>query len=138
MTEEKNVKEVKIEEELGKTVEDIKNSLSEVKSVAIAEVWKILQLLIGKLVRIIEKTAVDWSGAEKKALAMSLLEGVYDKLFSVIDIPMVPSIIEGYLHSYVKKILMILVSSTIDATVTTFRDIGVFVDKYKYQGTQKI
>lgn len=127
-----------IQKELQSTVDGIKSELESVKRVAISEAWKVLQLIVGKLVRIIETTAVSWSGPEKKELAMSIIEDTYDKLFSVIDIPMIPALLESYLHSYVKKILLILVGATIDATVTTFRDIGIFVDNYNYQATKKI
>lgn len=127
-----------VQKELQSTVDGIKSELESVKRVAISEAWKVLQLIVGKLVRIIETTAVSWSGPEKKELAMSIIEDTYDKLFSVIDIPMIPALLESYLHSYVKKILLILVGATIDATVTTFRDIGIFVDNYNYQATKKI
>lgn len=128
----------KIQEEINKTIDSLCESIKEVKKVAIAEAWKILQLIVARLVRIIEEVAVSWSGKEKKELAMSIIENAYDKLFTVIDIPMVPSLVEGYLHSYVKKIILILVSATIDSTVTTFREIGIFVDQYKYQGSNII
>lgn len=130
--------EEKVQAELNQTLNQLEQSLKEVKSVAIAEAWKILQLLVAKVVKAIEDVAVNWSGPEKKELAMALISSTYDKLFLVIDIPMIPAILEGYLHTYIKKILLILVSSTIDATVTTFREIGFFVSQNKYQGIYKV
>lgn len=124
-----------IEKEIDITINDLKSQISSVKKLAISEAWKMLQLIVSRLVRIIESTAVSWSGPEKKELAMSIVEQAYDKLFLVIDIPMIPSLLESYLHKYIKKILLLMVSSTIDATVTTFREIGLFVENYKYQGT---
>ena len=39
------------------------------------------------------------------------------------------SALESLIHDYIKKILMILVDSAIDALVATFKDVGVFNDK---------
>jgi len=130
--------EEKVQLELSLTLNQLEQNLKEVKSIAIGEAWKILQLLISKIVRCLENVAINWSGAEKKELAMSLISSIYDKLFLLIDIPMVPSFIEAYLHSYVKKILLLLVSSTIDATVTTFKEIGLFVSHNQYKGTNQV
>lgn len=130
--------EEKVQVELNQTIDQLEQSLKEVKKVAIAEAWKILQLLVAKTVKAIEDSAINWSGPEKKELAMSLISSIYDKLFLVIDIPMIPAIVEGYLHNYIKKILLILVSSTIDATVATFREIGFFVSNNQYKGINKV
>jgi hypothetical protein len=130
--------EEKVQLELDQTINSLQKSLSEVKSIAIAEAWKILQLLVAKIVKAIEDAAINWSGSDKKELAMSLISSIYDKLFLVIDIPMIPAFIEGYLHLYVKRILLSLVSSTIDATVTTFKEIGFFVSKNQYRGINKV
>ena len=107
-------------------------SLGTVKSVAIAEAWKILQLAIAATVQIIEAVGADLSSPDKKTLAMDLLSSFYDKVFLVVDIPVVPNILEPIIHRYVKSFLMILVSSSIDATVTTFRNTGVFFNKKLY------
>jgi hypothetical protein len=50
-------------------------------------------------------------------------------VFLVVDIPLVPSLVEPIIHSYIKKILMIMVSASIDATVTIFRETGIFLKK---------
>lgn len=130
--------EEKVQLELDQTINSLQKSLSEAKSIAVAEAWKILQLLVAKIVKTIEDAAINWSGSDKKELAMSLISSIYDKLFLVIDIPMIPAFIEGYLHLYVKRILLSLVSSTIDATVTTFKEIGFFVSKNQYRGINKV
>lgn len=119
----------KIKPELQETIDQIKNTLSDAKKVALSEAWKILQILVAKVITAIETAAVDWSGKEKKKLAMDFLNEAYDTLFSAIDIPGVPAFLENYLHKYIKSVLMILMSSAIDAMVATFRDIGVFVAK---------
>lgn len=119
----------KIQPEIQRTVNQIKDTLQDIKKVALSEAWKILQVLVAKIITSIEYAANDWSGPEKKQLAMDLLSDAYDKLFSVIDIPGIPSFLEGYLHKYVKSLLMILLSSAIDAMVATFRDIGIFISK---------
>lgn len=126
----------KIQPELQETIDQIKTTLSDAKKVALAEAWKILQVLVAKVITSIETAAVDWSGKEKKQLAMSFLSDAYDALFSAIDIPGIPAFLENYLHKYIKSVLMILMSSAIDAMVATFRDIGVFVAKKKNESIE--
>ena len=41
--------------------------------------------------------------------------------------------VESFFHTYVKKIIMILVDSSIDAMVTTFRELGIFVKSKEKQ-----
>lgn len=121
------VKEV-VSLEVEKLVNQAKTSLNEVKVVALAQAWKILQLAVAATIQIIENTATDLAGKDKKAIAMELLNKFYDSVFIVVDIPFVPNLVEPIIHRYVKAFLMILVSSTIDAMVTTFRNTGIFVD----------
>ena len=118
---------VKIEVE--KLTVQAKLSLNEVKTVALAQAWKILQLAVASTIQVIENTALDLAGKDKKTIAMELLSGFYDKVFVIVDVPFVPNIVEPIIHKYIKAFLMILVSSTIDAMVTTFRNTGVFVDR---------
>lgn len=114
--------------EVEKLINQAKQSLNEVKVVAVAQAWKILQLAVASIVQVIENTAADLAGKDKKAIAMELLSKFYDSVFVVVDIPFVPNLVEPIIHKYIKSFLMILVSSTIDAMVTTFRQTGVFVD----------
>ena len=122
-----SIKEI-ISIEVDKLIDQAKVSLNEVKIVAIAQAWKILQLAVASTIQIIENTATDLTGKDKKAIAMELLSKFYDSVFVIVDIPFVPNLIEPIIHKYVKTFLMILVSATIDAMVTTFRNTGVFVD----------
>jgi len=124
----KNLIKLEIEKLVVKTQE----SLGTVKSVAIAEAWKILQLAIAATVQIIETIGTELSSPDKKTLAMDLLSSFYDKVFLVVDIPVVPNLLEPIIHRYVKAFIMILVGSTIDAMVTTFRNTGVFFNKKIY------
>jgi hypothetical protein len=94
-----------------------------------AEAWKVLQLATASIIQIIEAIGNDLSGPDKKALAMDLLNKFYDNVFVVIDIPVVPNILEPVIHKYVKAFLMVLVGASIDALVTTFRNTGVFLKK---------
>ena len=103
--------------------------MGEVKKFALDEAWKLLQLATATVVQIIESIGEDLSSPEKKALALELLNGFYDKFFLVVDIPFVPSFVESIIHKYVKNILMIMVSASIDATVTIFRNTGVFIKR---------
>lgn len=112
--------------EVEKLIDQTKIALNEVKVVAIAQAWKILQLAVASIIQIIEDIGTNLSGPDKKAIAMDLLSRFYDSVFVVVDIPFVPNLVEPIIHKYVKSFLMILVSSTIDAMVTTFRNTGVF------------
>jgi len=88
-----------------------------------------LQLAIASVIQVIEAIGTDLSSPEKKALAMDLLSKFYDSVFVVVDVPFVPNLLEPIIHRYVKSFLMVLVSSSIDALVTTFRNTGVFLKK---------
>jgi hypothetical protein len=94
--------------------------------VAVAQAWKILQLAVAEIIQTIEHTEPSLAGKDKKAIAMELLSGFYDKVFIIVDIPFVPNVMEPIIHRHVKSFLMILVSSTVDAMVTTFRQVGIF------------
>lgn len=112
--------------ELDKFVIETKLSLQELKKTAISQAWKILQLAVVTTVQVLQNLATDLSGPDKKNIAMNALSDFYDKVFLVIDIPFVPSVIEPLFRKYVKTLLMLLVSSSIDAMVTTFKQIGIF------------
>lgn len=130
--------EEKVQQELNQKLNQLQENLKIAKSIAVAEAWKILQLLVAQVIQDIEIIAKSWTGPEKKELAMNLISGAYDKLFLVVDVPMIPSFLEIYLHQYIKKILLLLVSSSIDAMVATFRQIGFFVSNNQYVGINKI
>ena len=93
------------------------------------QAWRILQIAVAKIIQRIEQVAIDLSGKDKKTVAMGLLSSFYDSVFLVVDIPFVPNVLEPIIHRHIKSFLMILVGSTIDAMVTTFRDTGVFPSK---------
>lgn len=110
-------------------IENVKTSLEDVKRFAVGEAWKILQVATASLIQTIEKFGSDLKGPEKKIIAMELLSNFYDKIFLAVDIPVVPNILEPIIHKTVKAFLMVLVSATIDALVTTFREAGIFLKK---------
>lgn len=122
---------IKIEVE--KLILTTKQSLKEVKKIAVAEAWKVLQLSTATIIQIIEAIGNDLSSIEKKQLAMGLLDKFYDNVFTIVDIPVVPNILEPVIHKYVKGFLMVLLSTTIDALVTTFRNTGVFLKNKNIQ-----
>jgi hypothetical protein len=115
--------------ELESLILEAKNALKEVRIVAVSQAWKVLQLAVAKIIQAIEVAAVGVAGKDKKAVAMEILSRFYDSVFIVVDIPFVPTLVEPIIHKYVKAFLMILVGSTIDAMVTTFKDTGVFPSK---------
>jgi hypothetical protein len=110
-------------------ITQVKISLGEVKSVAISQAWKILQLAVAETVQVLEQNSGDLTGPDKKTIAMDYLSKFYDNVFVVIDVPMVPSFMQIIIRKYIKIFLMALVSSSIDAMVTTFRQVGVFPSK---------
>ena len=110
-------------------IENVKTSLEDVKRFAVGEAWKILQVATASLIQTIEKFGSDLEGPEKKTIAMELLSSFYDKIFLAVDIPVVPNILEPIIHKTVKAFLMVLLSATIDALVTTFREAGIFLKK---------
>lgn len=115
--------------ELENLVSQSKVSLGEVKKVALAQAWKILQLAVANIIQKIEQSGDGLAGKDKKTIAMELLSNFYDSVFVVVDIPFVPALIEPIIRNSIKNILMILVGSTIDAMVTTFRSVGIFPNK---------
>lgn len=131
MSETQNLSIIKdlIQNEVNALVLTTKQSLNNVQHLAMSEAWKILQLTTANVIQIIESLGKDLSSPDKKILAMDLISKFYDSVFIIIDIPIVPNIMEPLLHKYIKSFLMILVSSTIDALVTTFRNAGIFLKK---------
>lgn len=115
--------------EVEKLINNSKEKFKTVQRFALAEAWKLLQLTTASVVQIIEAIGNDLNGPDKKVLAMDLLNSFYDKVFLIVDIPFVPNMVEPIIHRYIKNILMIMVSATIDATVTIFRNTGVFIKR---------
>lgn len=108
-----------------------KESLGNVKDVALPQAWTLLQLMVAEIIQAIEANCPTLAGKDKKAIALTLLSSFYDSVFIVINIPFVPGFLQPIIHKYVKNLLMILVGATIDAMVTTFKNTGVFTTKDK-------
>jgi hypothetical protein len=123
-----------IQKEVEKLILTTKETYKDIKKFAIGQMWKILQLVIAAIIQIIEIIGNDLSSVEKKELALNMVSNFYDTIFLVVDIPGIPSFIESYIHKYVKALVMIFVSSTIDSMVRIFREVGVFKKKLQYQG----
>lgn len=100
--------------------------MGQVKRVAASEAWKILQIIIAKIISCIEYNAVGMGGKDKKQIAMNTITQFYNNVFLIVDIPFVPPLFESIIHMYVKNFLLLLVSSSIDAMVITFRELGIF------------
>ena len=120
---------MELQTELENLVNQTKSSLGEVKKVALDQAWKILQLAVAYSVQSIENKFTNLAGKDKKVIALDFINSFYDSVFIVVDIPFVPNAIEPIIHRYVKKILMVMVGSSIDATVTIFRNAGIFKQK---------
>lgn len=123
-----NIKDI-LKEELNNLISVTKTSLVDIKTFALAEVWKILQLFTVAVIRLIENFGNELSGPEKKEIALEAIGKFYDAIFTYIDLPWIPAPIEAVLHGYLKNVIMMLVDSAIDAMVTTFRQVGVFKPK---------
>lgn len=118
-----------LQKELEEIINETKLAFGEIKRIAVAQAWKILQLTTAKVIKIIEDNASTIKGKDKKDIAMEFLDKFYNNVFTIVDIPFVPSVFESIIHKYVKTFLMILVSATIDAMVTTFKELGIFKSK---------
>lgn len=113
---------------LGDLVIKAKQVLDAAKAVAMPQAWNILQLATAEVIQSIENNSPTLKGADKKTLAMTMISNFYDQVFIVVNFPFLPQILQPIIQKYVKQILMLLVSATIDALVTTFRNSGIFVD----------
>jgi hypothetical protein len=113
---------------LNQLVIKAKESIKQVRVIALQQAWKILQLATVEIIQNIENTDPNLKGVDKKVLAMNLISDFYDKVFVVVDFPFVPKLLQPIIQKYVKQLLMLLISSSIDALVTTFRNTGIFVD----------
>ena len=118
------VENVKVK--LEKLINDNRQNLNNIKSVALSQAWNILQLAIADIIQVIELNCPTLTGKDKKTMALDVLSSFYDGVFNIIDIPLVPNFLQPIIHKYVKSLLMLLVSASIDAMVTTFRNTGIF------------
>jgi hypothetical protein len=114
--------------DLSTLVVKAKEILKSAKAVAMPQAWNILQLATAEVIQNIEDNNPSLKGVDKKTLAMTMISKFYDQVFTIINFPFVPQVLQPIIQKYVKQILMLLVSATIDALVTTFRNSGVFVD----------
>jgi hypothetical protein len=116
----------KLNLKLQELVKNNQENLNNIKGVALDQAWKILQLAVAEIVQTIQINYPDLAGKDKKTIAMELLSSFYDKVFVIVNIPFVPTFLQPIISRYIKTLLMLLVSSTIDATVTIFKNTGVF------------
>ena len=114
--------------DLGTLVAKAKEILKNAKAVAMPQAWKVLQLATAEVIQTVEDNNPSLKGVDKKTLAMGMISKFYDQVFTIINFPFVPQVLQPIIQKYVKQILMLLVSATIDALVTTFRNSGIFVD----------
>lgn len=109
-------------------VQKAKEFLKTVKAVAVPQAWHILELAIAEVIQNIQENNPSLAGADKKVLAMNMLSSFYDQVFTVVNFPFVPKLLQPIIQKYVKQLLMLMVSASIDAMVTTFRKTGIFSD----------
>lgn len=119
----------KLNLKLQELIKNNQKNLNNIKSVALDQAWKTLQLATAETIQAIEVNSPNLAGKDKKELAMVFLSSFYDSVFVVINVPFVPSFLQPIIHKSIKSLLMILLSATIDAMVTTFRNAGIFTKK---------
>jgi hypothetical protein len=119
---------IELSDKLEQLINKVKSSLSKNKSVAVNQAWGILQLAIADTVQVIEDNNPSLKGSNKKEIALGMISNFYDKVFLVVSIPFVPVMFQPIIQKYIKALLMLLVSSTIDSMVEIFRSTGVFDD----------
>jgi len=119
---------IELSDKLEQLINKVKSSLSKNKSVAVNQAWGILQLAVADTVQVIEDNNPSLKGSSKKEIALSMISNFYDKVFLVVSIPFVPVMFQPIIQKYIKALLMLLVSSTIDSMVEIFRSTGVFDD----------
>jgi len=112
--------------ELENLVKDSKNKLGEIKTVALSEAWKFIQLAVSKFIQTIEYNTFGMVGTDKKIIALEYIDKFYNATFVMVSIPFVPPFVASIIHRYTKTFLLILAGSTIDAMVATFRELGIF------------
>ena len=119
---------IELSTKLQELINKVKSTLINNKSVAINQAWGILQLAVAETVQAIEDNSPSLKGSNKKEIALSMISNFYDKVFLVVNIPFVPVMFQPIIQKYIKALLMLLVSSTIDSMVEIFRQTGVFED----------
>ena len=75
-----------IQSEIDKLTEQTKKSLEEVRSVAVGQAWKILQLAVATTIQIIETKKIELSGSDKEVMAMDIISNFYDKVFILVTV----------------------------------------------------
>lgn len=98
------------------------------KNVAITQAWRVLQLAVAEVIQSIENNNPSLKGADKKTLAMTMISNFYDQVFKIVNFPFAPAFLQPIIQQYVKQLLMILVSASIDSLVAIFRQTGIFED----------
>jgi hypothetical protein len=114
--------------DLGNLVAKAKEILKNAKAVAMPQAWNVLQLATAEVIQKIEDNNPSLKGVDKKTLAMTMISNFYDQVFTLVNFPFVPKLLQPIIQKYVKQLLMLLVSSSIDAFVITFRNNGIFID----------
>lgn len=119
---------LELSSKLEQLINRVKATLTNNKSVAMSQAWGILQLATAETIQVIEDSNPALKGSNKKELALNMISNFYDKVFLVVNIPYVPVAFQSIIQKYIKALLMLLVSSTIDSMVEIFRKTGVFTD----------
>jgi hypothetical protein len=118
----------KIIEEIRSVLED-NIPLNKIYKTTIGEAWSIIQDFSSKIVRKIEIIGKDLTGKEKKQIVLEVVSKFYDSTFVIVGIPLVPNFLEPIIHKYVKSVLMLMISKSIDLFVRIFKEVGIFNKK---------
>lgn len=117
-----------VKQEIEKLVEKTRSQLSDLKSVSLAQAWKILDDRVTDVVLFLQTFATDLTKPEKKDQAMAIMSDFYDQIFRIVEFPFIPKLLQPVVQKFVKQLLFILISSAIDSAVTTLKKTGVIKD----------
>lgn len=117
-----------VNQEVEKLVQKTKGQLNDLKSIPLAQAWKILDDRITDVVLFLQTFATDLTKPEKKEQAMAIMSNFYDQIFLVVEFPFVPKLLQPIVQKFIKQLLFIFISSAIDSAVTTLKKTGVIKD----------
>lgn len=121
---------MKISESMQKIIDQLiinaKNTIGNTTKVALPQAWMLLQLMVAEIIQGVQLNYPTLAGKDKKTIAMDLLSTVYDSVFIVVSVSFIPAFIQPIISKYIKRMLMVLLSATIDAMVITFKNTGIF------------
>lgn len=98
---------------------------TEDKKLTLAEVWELSTSAVAGVMRIVE-AAGDFDGKSKKEVVLAFAADFYDQVIAPLDIPYVPSLIEGRVDAALKDVFLKLIDGAVESLVNIFNRTGWF------------